>query len=230
MRLKQLTLLRAGLRFGFVGYVACVAGLNLTAGNGTSPATNRFTTVEEMCNPMYLQGLGAFRPPSLLPSSPESGPAELDPEGHWGEPCVGWRLSVRLETNRFSPEDLVLVSAILRNVSRTQLYLTLGKTTHSSFCNFEVIKGTNLHASARGRVMLLGPLRVTVPPFTQCRVWARVSLLADFSQPGWYRIRAVAPVPVFDPATNQLLYYTNVVSGWAEFEIVLPREEDKRQH
>lgn len=217
------TLFCAGLLWGVVCCLAGNAKLDMLGEAGVLPATDTFTTVEAICNPKYLKGLGGFRPPPLPSSSPASGPAELDCEGNWGQPCEGWRLSVRLETNRFSPECPVLVSAILRNVSGSNLcYYAFDRAIHSGFCNFEVMKGTNLYCPPSGRVTLLGPIRVTVPPATQCRVWARADLLADLTEPGHYRIRGIAPMPVFDPTSNRLLYFTNVVSGYAEFEVLPP--------
>jgi hypothetical protein len=198
---------------------------NMTAGDRNAVSSSMVTTINEFGNPRYMEGLPGIRPPPVAPTSPECGALEADAGGHWGEPRVGWRLSVRLGTNRFSPEDIVPVYATLRNVSSTNLQLSLGKCTHSLFCDFEVKKDTRCIGQAQGGVSLMKSFSRTVPPMTQYRTWARVKALSDLNQPGHYRIRGVAAVPVFDTQSNRLLYYTNVVSGYAEFE-VLPSAND----
>src|ERR1035438_8320956 len=68
---------------------------------------------------------------------PESRPAELDPEGHWGTVTAGVQLSIRLSKNFFALGQPIEATVTLRNVTTNSMNLLSAGAWTIDFSGFD---------------------------------------------------------------------------------------------
>lgn len=150
-------------------------------------------------------------------NSPESRPAELDPEGHWGAIVSGFQLGIRLSTNTFAVGELIKATVIVRNTTTNSLKLfapqadliQLVITTNSE---------TPLPQPPR-KLMLSGPVALGIPERRQIRYSLDVNKTFNLTAAGPHHIMAKRLVQAEVGGTN-----VELSSAVAEFNLVSPRE------
>lgn len=187
---------------------------------GGYPQPKEFTTVDLAGYPKFTVGLPTRRPPPLPVDALEAGPSNLDHEGNWGELVRGWRLSVRSTKSQYRLGEPIAVIVILRNEANQRDGVFLYKTVDSPISHFKVEDSHGEKIETSPKVTFHKSIPRRDPPMTQYRTWTRLDSFLDLDQAGRYHVRGEAPVPVRSTSSDEVLGFTNVVSGFAEFEIL----------
>ncbi len=193
------------------------AGEGITEQSLSTP----YTTIPVAGYPIFQKGLPNIRPPALPAGALEEQTSDGDPLGHWSSSVEGWQMSVRLTTNRFMAGDSIVAFVILRNDSTKSNPLHLYRGVHTPLCNFELWDRADKQCEPPKLLLSTsGAGGRMVPAKTQYRTWVCLDKVYDLSEPGRYRVRGVAPVPIHGVGPSPV--YTNVISGMIDFD-VLPR-------
>jgi hypothetical protein len=127
--------------------------------------------------------------------SPESRPAEQDPEGHWGLATNGFQLSLRFAKSTFTNGEPALATVLIRNITTTN-------QTYYRPIEVLVTRDGNLlkRKDDNGIIEINMPPDKTLFPQTQNRYVQNLCNLYDLSEPGEYLVQAVSGHP---PATSK---------------------------
>jgi hypothetical protein len=120
----------------------------------------------------------------------ECKPAELDPQGNWGQVVLGFQLSLRARTNTFSKRESVPVSIIFRNTTTNWLKTPDGP----ALAVVRIVDQSGRETSATQESAYSGPGLYTMPPMRQRK--EILDLHHDLAAlgPGTYRLYAVRRV------------------------------------
>ena len=126
----------------------------------------------------------------LAKNSPESRPAELDPEGHWGAIASGLQVSIRFSTNVFISGHPIDATVILRNTTTNRVILpTSGPWT----IDFFVLNShkESLKATDRSKwYMSLGMANLSLTSRRQLSYGFNLNDIFDLKTPGKYYVSA----------------------------------------
>lgn len=137
--------------------------------------------------------------------SPESRPADQDPEGHWGVAKNGFQLSLRLRQSTYTNGESMPVVIFMRNVTNQTVKLY-------SFPTVEVSKDNKaLEKKARPKAIngfvdstvSVGP-GITQYPQTQHKYFQYLEKIYDLNEPGDYVVKAKCQHP---EVSSQEVYF-----------------------
>ncbi len=192
---------------------------------GPRPGTNSFFLTDErtdLSKPLVPTEQQVER----CKLAPECRPAERDPEGHWGTPVEGFRLSLRFEKATYSAGEPVIARVVLRNTVDRPLPYSLGPgPVGNQDVRIVLMRGTNrvygiydprpgASFAERVRAVRAGQsLFLAMPVGTQREEPVNLSDIYDLTQEGEYVVYARRKV-------SNWVRSTNVISGEATFRIV----------
>ena len=165
----------------------------------------------------------------------ESRPANLDPEGNWGEPSSGMQMSIRLDKSSYKVGEPVNATIIVRNLDQKPREYRVFYPDERGF-------GLNLFAQGRpapvlskidaratnefGKVARLPITKVGhfwLSPATQQKHEVRLDRIYDLALPGSYQIMASREIDDPDTGGKSL-----ISTKAASFEIVSGNGQDSR--
>ncbi len=125
-------------------------------------------------------------------NSPESRPADQDPEGHWGQATNGFQISLRFEKGLFTNGESIVAITLMRNItSQPQNY----------FRPIQIVAikdGKRLERKDKKEIDVIEitmPPETTVFPQTQQKNHVRLDQIYDLTQSGEYVFQAVCHHP-----------------------------------
>ena len=125
-------------------------------------------------------------------NSPESRPADQDPEGHWGQATNGFQISLRFEKGLFTNGESIVAITLMRNItSQPQNY----------FRPIQIVAtkdGKPLDRKDKKEIDVIEitmPPETTVFPQTQQKNRVRLDQIYDLTQSGEYVFQAVCRHP-----------------------------------
>ena len=125
-------------------------------------------------------------------NSPESRPADQDPEGHWGRATNGFQISLRFEKELFTNSESIVAITLMRNItSQPQNY----------FRPIQIVAtkdGKPLERKDKKEIDVIEitmPPETTVFPQTQQKNYVRLDQIYDLTQSGEYAFQAVCRHP-----------------------------------
>lgn len=148
---------------------------------------------------------------------PECRPAELDPQGHWGEISAGLQLSARFPTNVFTTGQPITLSVILRNTTTNALTVP---GPLAWFMDLAVVTQDDkpLRQTKSPKWLLTGGGDTGLLPLSQTRLTYTLNEMFDLATPGKYRVYAERRSPQSsDLATTR--------SGTAELTVIKAEKE-----
>lgn len=150
-------------------------------------------------------------------SSPESRPAELDPEGHWGAIVCGFQLGIRFSTNAFAVGVPIKATVVVRNTTTNSLNLLAPQadSIHLVMTNIS----ENLLPRLPKKLTFSGPVSLSIPEHRQIRYFLDVDQAFNLTAAGTYHIIAKRLVQAEVGGTN-----VELSSAVAEFNVVSPPE------
>lgn len=127
----------------------------------------------------------------------ESRPAAQDPEGHWGEVCEGFQLSVRFEKESFHLGEPIVATVLIRNATVKKVFYRdfVSMREDSALCQFDVLDAQQqpvprLDPRAPDDVQDGPHIPRLLHPGTQCRYEVNLAARFKLGQPGKYSVRA----------------------------------------
>jgi hypothetical protein len=147
---------------------------------------------------------------------PESRPAELDPDGHWGAISSDLQLSIRFSTNIFMVGDPIEATVILRNTSTNAVILPTSGPWTMDFSAMTQRKGTLKPADRSKWYRYSGPANLPLRSRRQISYRFKLNDIFDLQAPGKYRLSAKR-------LKDKWGELPEIESGTAEITIV-PRE------
>ena len=128
-------------------------------------------------------------------NSPESQPADKDPEGHWGQATNGFQLSLRFEKETFTNGEPIMAITLMRNItSQPQNYFQPVSIVATKDGKPLERKGNKNKDEIDMKRITLFP-ETTVFPQTQQKNHVRLDQIYDLTQSGEYVFQAVCRHP-----------------------------------
>jgi len=154
--------------------------------------------------------LGLTRPPEnpqqveAARRAPESRPAELDPEGHWGTITSGFQMGIRFATNTFALGQPIKATVIIRNASTNSLVLFYPQieSIHLVATN----SPGNVRPQPTQKLRVSGPIGLGFPEHRQKNYNIDVDQALNFNTPGTYQIVAKRLIHADAGGANVELY------------------------
>jgi hypothetical protein len=141
-----------------------------------------------------LFSVGAINQAEKLP---ESRPAELDPDGHWGEATNGLQVSLRFEKKFFTNGEPVVATLLLRNVTNSPARITIasliGEPSPVNVLAFQnkAPLPMKLDGFDEGRIITVSLIKVPIYQQTQHKFQERLDRCFDFKNGGEFTFQAV---------------------------------------
>lgn len=121
---------------------------------------------------------------------PESRPAQLDPEGHWGKVTAGMQLSIRLSTNVFALGEPIEATVALRNVTTNSVNLLTSGAWTIDFSGFDEKKEPLTVTNRASWYTYSGSAFVALPARRQIAYKFKLNDVLDLRRPEKYYISA----------------------------------------
>lgn len=126
--------------------------------------------------------------------SPDSRPAENDPEGNWGAPTGGLQLSLRLDKQIFTNGEQIVAAMLLRNVTNVPVKFNrihvFQRPSPINLLVFSQQEQLPLKGDG-GEINVISSTEVTLYPQTQRKFSAKVNDFYDLSRGGKFLIQAI---------------------------------------
>lgn len=146
---------------------------------------------------------------------PESRPAELDPEGHWGTVTAGVQISIRLSTNVFALGQPIEATVTLRNVTTNSMALRSAGPWTIDFSGFNESKQALAVTNRALWYIYSGSANVGLPARRQITYQFKLNDILDLREPGRYYLAAKR-------VKDKWPGLPEVQSGTAEITVVEP--------
>jgi hypothetical protein len=126
-------------------------------------------------------------------SSPESRPADSDPEGNWGAPSNGFQLSLRFAKQEFTNGEQIVATMLLRNITNVpekfdRLYVA-GRPSPINLLVFSEQEQLRLEGDD-GEINVISATEVTIYPQTQLKFSVKVNDYYNLSRGGKFFVKA----------------------------------------
>lgn len=163
-------------------------------------------------------GVRRVRTQQLLDArkSPESRPAALDPEGHWGEVLGGFQISLRLARPSYTNAEPIVATVLIRNVSDHDSAWPWIFRSLPECVELEITDPAGKKMTGAEREYSPFPKSVQLWYRTQWRVEIPLRDRFEFEKPGNHVLRA--KMKIHDP--NEPTKLVDVASGLATFELM----------
>ena len=124
---------------------------------------------------------------------PECRPAELDPEGNWGQIVSGFQMSIRLSTNTVAPNEPIRATVILRNTTTNSMNVIGPTATSIELVLLNEHKEQLSHSPHP--ITVSGPASLTLPERRQIKYQFDLDELIKQRSPGIYYVYAKRRIP-----------------------------------